>query len=270
MYYIYVDEAGTSANEPVTVVAGIIIHADTQWKIAAEELSRTLDLYVPISLRSGFIFHAKEIWSGYRDQKDIWPTASRQKLVESVASIPRRLKLAISIGRQSRNAAPTPLPEKIAKSIKHHDFQHISAFGACIRRADSYIRKRATDNEVATVIAEDVPNLRRFLRISHLAYMELADSDLAPTKLEITTGKRTQENSGPVSKIIDTVHFVEKNGAPLLQIADACAFSFRRYFAGQPHGVSLVREMLGYDLEWSDWQGPSSEVVFFFIPKPRQ
>lgn len=36
MRFIYMDEAGTSAHEPVTVVVGVIIHADTQWVSAAD------------------------------------------------------------------------------------------------------------------------------------------------------------------------------------------------------------------------------------------
>lgn len=267
MYYIYVDEAGTSALEPVTVVAAVIVHADTQWKLAHSELNRLLDLYVPSSLREGFIFHAKEIWSGYRSLNEPWPMISRKKLIEEVSSIPRRLKMAISIGRVRRDAPQNKLPPETAKKINHNEFQHIMAFGMCIRRANSYVRKWASENEIATVVAEDVPKLRRYLRNSLNAYVPLEDWKLLPTKRETATGKMTQTNSGPIDKIIDTVHFVEKNGAPLLQIADACAFSFRRYFASQSGGEILVKEMLGWDLDWEDWQGPCSEMVFYFVEK---
>ena len=34
----------------------------------------------------------------------------------------------------------------------------------------------------------------------------------------------------PIRKIIDTVHFTRKSGAPFLQIADACALIIRYYF----------------------------------------
>lgn len=267
MYFIYVDEAGTSAKEPVTVVTGLIVHADTQWKLANAELNRVLDLHVPPSLRKGFIFHAKDIWSGFRDQKELWPLSSRIKLVEEVASIPRRLEMAISIAKVRRDAPEIKALDENSKTIKHNDFQHMIAFTRCIHRANSYVRKLSSENEIATVVAEDVPKIRKELRNSLRAYTPLPNTKINLTKFEIANGVITQTNTGPIDKIIDTVHFVEKDGAPLLQISDACAFSFRRYFAGQSGGDVLVKEMLGQDLEWEDWQGPISDAVFYFIEK---
>ena len=34
--FIYVDEAGISKHEPIAVVTGVIVHADTQWRPVAE------------------------------------------------------------------------------------------------------------------------------------------------------------------------------------------------------------------------------------------
>jgi hypothetical protein len=48
---IYVDEAETSANEPVTIVVGIIVRADLQWAAAALGIKQTIDRFVPVELR---------------------------------------------------------------------------------------------------------------------------------------------------------------------------------------------------------------------------
>jgi hypothetical protein len=80
--------------------------------------------------------------------------------------------------------------------------------------------------------------------------------------LHVITG--FESHSGPVDRIVDTVYFAEKDEAPLLQIADACAFCFRRYLAGQKYGGLWIKEMLGFELVWDQWQGPSSEMVFSF------
>jgi hypothetical protein len=137
-------------------------------------------------------------------------------------------------------------------------------------RANKYIRDWAKPEEVATVVAEDVPEKRKFLKqalkIPNLD-IPLTSEFIRPTKNEIMSGEITQVNAGQIDKIIDTVHFAGKEEAPLLQIADACAFSFRRYFSEQNYGDVLVREMLGHDLVWDDWQGPGSEMTFSFNPK---
>lgn len=139
-------------------------------------------------------------------------------------------------------------------------------------RANKYIRDWAHPDEIATVVAEDVPDKRRLLKQSlKKAHVNLPMTVefVIPTKAEINAGGITQTNPGPIDRVIDTAHFVEKNDAPLLQIADACAFSFRRYFANQDGGDVLVRAILGSDLVWSDWQGPISDMTFSFNPEHR-
>ena len=71
--YIYVDEAGTSAHEPITIVVGIIIHADRHWKLAEAEVRKVLDL-VPQSFRRDFIFHAKTVWGSNGSFRIIRPS----------------------------------------------------------------------------------------------------------------------------------------------------------------------------------------------------
>lgn len=41
--FIYTDEAGTSANEPVTVVVALVVDADTQWMPAFQRISALLE-----------------------------------------------------------------------------------------------------------------------------------------------------------------------------------------------------------------------------------
>ena len=45
---VYLDESGISANESMTVVAGLIIDPDKQWKLVAEYLNSLLIEYVPV------------------------------------------------------------------------------------------------------------------------------------------------------------------------------------------------------------------------------
>ena len=214
------------------------------------------------------MFHAKEIWSGYREPDNTWSRAERVALIVAVASLPRMLGMAVSIGRVRRDWQ-FPLNTKL---MKLHDFHHVVAFNRCVARANKYIRDWAHPDEIATVVAEDVPDKRRFLKKSlktgHVN-LPMTVEFVIPTKAEINAGEITQTNAGPIDRVIDTAHFVEKSDAPLLQIADACAFSFRRYFANQDGGDVLVRAILVSDLVWSDWQEPMSESTFSFNPAHR-
>ena len=266
MYYIYSDEAGTSANEPVTVVVGIVVHADRHWRAASDALAQVISKHVPASLSEGFIFHAKEIWSGYRDYDASWPREQRSKFIGDVAAIPRMLGMAIAIGKVRRDS---DVPEDI-KPMKKEDFQHYMAFNFCMRRANKYINDWAEPSEVATIVAEDIPKKKITLKNSLKAIppiIPLTSEFIIPTRRDKLSGKILQTRAEAINRVIDTVHFVQKNEAPLLQLADACAFSFRRYFAEQQHGNDMVLAMLGQPLVWEDWQGPGSEVTFSFNPE---
>ncbi|MFA6967145.1 DUF3800 domain-containing protein [Bosea sp. (in: a-proteobacteria)] len=262
MYYIYIDEAGTSALEPVTVVAGVIIDADRHWRLASEMVADVLDEYVPAAIRPNFLFHAKKVWGGLKEYRHLWTKEQRFDLIAAMASIPRFLPSAITIAKCRRDYRP-PIDDRLSP----HAFHHLFAFTRCIARSNKYVRDWGSKNEVATVVAEDVPEKRKLLRIA-LEIPEFSfpmDADhVIVSESEKRAGKVTQTNPGPIDRIVDTIHFVEKHQAPLLQIADACAFSFRRYFAGEEGGDAWIRAALGGDLIWSDWQGPASDSTFGF------
>jgi hypothetical protein len=268
VYYVYVDEAGTSANEPVSVVVGVIVHADTQWRAAAQALSATVERFVPRELRHQYVFHAKAVFNGDRRSRTIWPKEDRVSFIHAVLEIPKRLGLAIALGKVRRDAgAPWPI-ENLTVSQK----QHLFAFGTCLARVDKHLREYGENSEVATVVAEDVPQMRRFLKKAvsvyrHESFDLQTHVPARPTLFELTAGIIVQTNAGAIKRIIGTVHFVEKDEAPLLQLADACAFAFRRYFAEQEHGAEWVKTLLGHHLVWHDWQGPASNWVFRLSPE---
>jgi hypothetical protein len=261
MYLVYMDEAGTSAPEPVTVVAGIITHADRHWQYAFDELNRILNVHVPHALREGFIFHAKDLWNGYRNEVS-WSFDQRRALVEEVVSIPFRLGIPIAYGKMYRDSLSkgfAGLPDK-----KLPKLQHVLAFSYTVAEANKYIREIGAGGELGAIVAEDVHDMRRALRTSLTMNFPSITPDMqAPTQEQARKGiLPPQRELGRVDRIIDTIHFVDKDSAPLLQIADACAFSMRRYFAKQNFGDALIRSMLGRDLLLNDWLGPCSFGVF--------
>lgn len=263
MYYIYCDEAGTGKKEPVTVVVGVIVHADRHWKAAQALLNEVISEFVPEALQPNFIFHANEVKSGHREYDAVWPEEQRWQLIEAVASIPRILKMAISLGKVRRDSEP------IITFQSAHESQHLYAFWRCVARANKYVRDWSKPSELATAVAENIPEKQKFLRnvlkFGHPQY-PLNENYIQLTAEERRIGEISQTHSGPIDKVIDTIHFVAKDEGPLLQIADACAWCFRRYFSQSKDGDRAVQAILGETLAWDDWQSPTSEFTFSFNP----
>ncbi len=136
---------------------------------------------------------------------------------------------------------------------------------------------------VATVIAEDVPESKRLLR--HVAkwlvnpgYSIFRNPDIRLVHpVEKPLLNEDEFRTRKVSRIRCRIHSVEKPDEPLLQIADACAFGFRRFFSGQVYGQDFAASILGsaqdvkkYPIDqwgggifsWAD--GPSVKVSYAF------
>src|SRR5947209_256624 len=95
--FIFVDESGSSAKEPVTVVAGVIVHGDGQWKPAAKRLADLIKEYVPLRLQNNFVLHAVDLFSG-KALQEAWPPENSWTLLERVLQIVPEYMLPVSFG----------------------------------------------------------------------------------------------------------------------------------------------------------------------------
>lgn len=257
--YIYIDEAGISAQEPVTVVVGIIIHADTQWKSAESKIAKLFNDGIPECHKHNFIFHAKSIW-GSKKYRENWSRQDRLNFLCSMMKIPRELNIPIALGVSNRNIPKISFDSKMSQE----EIDHLMAFIICVSQAEKYINKYASPNEIATIVAEDIPAVRRLLRSTFHNVKNF------PVIFPIKQLHQTEKLSGgqklateiSISRIIDTVHFTEKAYAPLLQIADACAYGFRRYFSKQKYGEDFIKAILGKTLNIDDYSAPSAGNYF--------
>lgn len=244
--FVFMDEAGTSAEEPVSVVVGLIADADTQ-VMSAEALALEILHGVPPELSDGFVFSAKRVLNNnaYRDR---WSLTDRLLLLKAMMSIPRRIGMAVVVSAQWRNS--TDWSEEAA-GLGIHTFQydHVMAFFNCVAMADRNIRRHAGPREVATVVAEDVREMRKILKLApsilRQSPLHLGPDDLRVTSLDEAAGYCLQSGDVRVTRIRNSVHFVEKADDPLVQVADACAYGFRRYFAGETFGEEFVDAILG-------------------------
>jgi hypothetical protein len=240
---IYVDEAGTSANEPVPVVVGIIVEADMQWRAAQQAMMRLLSK-VPTQFQQNFVFHATDIWNSPKYRPD-WNREARLEFLKEVLAIPRTLGLSIGFSacRKELGKAVPNAP------IDYTTQAHLVCFMDCMDAIDLFLKDYAWPNEVAAVVAEDVPEIRKWLRgvVEELktgrvrqfgSFVDYRSPDQGPRKWPMSGFSR-------ITRFVDVTHFVAKDEAPLLQIADACAFALRRFFAGKSTGEEFVMAMLG-------------------------
>lgn len=248
---IYTDEAGTSALEPVRVVASVVVHGDLEHRELTQEIARLVEKHVPEDIRKGFHIHAMDIFNGGKTvDRKTWSFPDRLDFLKEIVSIPLRYHVPIAVGVVwAGNLPPAVKPEEM--NVTAADFEHAIALGFCLERADFFLRNYLNGAEVGTVIAEDVPEKRRFLAAVGMSFREqsqtLEPDMLRPTQVQRLGFAPMEPVTYTIENIIDVPHFVAKSGAPLLQLADVCAFAFRRGLSKQRGGDELLAAMLGPD-----------------------
>ncbi|WP_126665509.1 DUF3800 domain-containing protein [Croceibacterium ferulae] len=250
---IYADEAGTAPAEPVRVVACVIIEGDDQWRSIDHQLSRVIRESVPELYRNGFIFHGKEVFNGGKHiSRYEWAFNERLDFFKEVVSLPFAYDLPVSLGVvwSDMLSGGEGLPDFIANgTVKKQHYEHLMAFGYSLERADHFLRKYLSGCENGVVIAEDLPENRALLARGGLVFREapyeLPSSGLTPNIFQDMYGLTPPPVHYQIKHIIDAPHFAKKGQASLLQLADACAFAFRRYLSRLNHGEDLILSMLG-------------------------
>jgi len=220
--FIYADESGISLKEPAAVVVGVIIHADSQWKAAQTQILSLIEEFVPANQRSGFYFHAKDLYHG---TGKIFKTYPRERAIEALkrlVAIPRTLKLPVAVGYVNKKAQEIPIPNvKPRDAIKIY---HAFAFSLCAVAAERYMAEN-TRGEIAQFVAENNTDSSDAIKKMH-KYLR---GKLPAGRLFDFYGKKTRSYL-PLTRIVDCVHFADKDDAILLQVADACAFVLRRHW----------------------------------------
>jgi hypothetical protein len=269
MRFVYMDEAGTDADSPVTMVVGLIVNADTQL-MDAEAAIREVNDGVPASLRKGeFIFHADAIWSDPKYRAE-WALSDRIAVLKRMMALPRRLQIPIAFGMVRRNASTETVGRLSAAQV-----HHVRAFECCVARADKHIREFAHPREIGSIVSEDVPEMRRFLKAAVSRFRDnpvvLGPGLVQPTEEEKQLGYIKQESEFRVSRIRKSVLFVEKDEDPLTQLADAIAFGLKRYHSEQHLGADFATAIFGSQQPvppLSDFTTPTSSGVWYWMSQP--
>lgn len=226
MRFAYVDEAGISnrAQEPFAVVAGVIVHADLQWKMLEKYIRDMVDEHVPSEKRDGFVFHATELYSGGKTfDRQTWPKDRRWAILDELVSIPAKFDMPVVWGFVDRAEFATRF--KDASPTDLAIAEQTVAYSVCLAVIEDYMRRGAEVNEVATVIVENNHVARKLIRATHNFLRD-------PTNAQYLPAIHNSRHLFPVTRIVDTAFFAEKIDSSPLQIADACAFAIKRHLMG--------------------------------------
>ena len=168
MRSIYLDETGISVNEPIALVAGVIINEDRQLKAVEKAVAELIEEYVPEEHRDGFSFHAKDLYhcSGKIFHHKKYPRERAREALKQLLAIPRRFKLPVSVGYINKsedvvgNRADYTALEKAR-------FFHGLAYVICALAAEVYMVKRGLPDELARLVAENNKDTHDIIKISH-------------------------------------------------------------------------------------------------------
>jgi hypothetical protein len=229
---VYIDEAGISnrAQEPFLTVAGIIVDADNKLNAIENYLERLVNRHIPEEHRSGFVFHATELFNGggkifKREKADLigpheWPLERRLRIADELAAIPQKFDLPIALGWIDRANFPKAfdIPKEMPESYRTIA-AHVCAFLNCEMIAEQWMRKYAT-NEICMLIVEDNDQARKNIREVHTYHQE---KKLAQTLDE------NELKYFPLRKIKEDPLFQPKKPSNPLIVADFCAYVWKKY-----------------------------------------
>ncbi|HVH49103.1 MAG TPA: DUF3800 domain-containing protein [Sphingomicrobium sp.] len=252
MRLIYTDEAGTSENEPVVVVAAVVVKEGEEVALIDSELSRIIAEKVPEHFRDGFYIHATDIFQGAKRLRDGWSILDRMDFLKEVASLPfvHDIPIAISYATKNDFSAMLKAGWKPGKpKFTSNQYNHFLMFGLCMDMADLFLRKYLKGAEKGRVIAESLSEMQSIFQRNGLLLRDIkiegpADGqvrDIAHQRM----GTEPTDFTHHIENIVDQPKFFSKGEQSILQIADVIAFSFRRFASKQKHGDELVEAILG-------------------------
>jgi hypothetical protein len=206
---------------------------DLQWKSVETAIAELIAEYVPEQHREGFSFHATELYhcSGKIFHHTKYPRERAREALKQLISIPRRFQLPISVGYITKTEQMTQT-RSVYSARQKAQFFHGLAYILCVIAAEIYMMQKGSPDELARLVAENNTDTHKTVKFSHQVLQGKIHSDVLDN---LTAQHESMRSVLPIRRIVDTIHFVEKDDAILLQLADACAFILR-YWAESRSG----------------------------------
>lgn len=233
MRQIYLDEAGTSANDSHAVVAGPVVNADTVLIPLQEHILSLIERFIPAEDHNTFgVFHMTDIWNNGKYFKDrtLWSWQRRKPIIDALTDIPRLFELPIVFQFVERSKFAIRHPTLRAGDL---DLGVTAvAFSACEMVAE-WLMRTTFENEIAQIIAEDNEHSRKLIRATHNSYRDAQALATMELKADIL----------PFRHIQNGILFAAKNESSALQVADMCAFFIRAHLRNQKHAEPYFQKL---------------------------
>lgn len=232
----YLDEAGVSPSrdEPIAVVAGVIVHGDIQILPLERALGEIVSAFPAERLEQRYI-HTAWLYQGtgpFHKSKG-WNEAMRFAVLDRVAQLFAELHLPIVYGICEKSSVP-PSVLGIHRSL--HQAAHVTASANCTVKIERFMRELEDSEELAWIVMENHSENRLALKKVHQYFASYP-----------------QNNSGnydsrwvPLTRIRGTPQFEDKTDVSLLQIADFCAFVIKRKMMRDPYIDRFYAPMRGW------------------------
>lgn len=223
---VYLDEAGISNNgsENTLVIAGCVIDMDLHWHPLRKQFESLVEKFVPPEHRPGFVFHAKDIWHGAKAFDRRAYAGDRRAVLRSLCALIGELDVGIVYGFARKDELATTLTNlgeandpKLIGAVAY-----MAAFVEALHQANTWMSRNAP-RELCSVVVEDNDELRR---LGKTVFAEMRSGTVPAAVRELLPGL-------PFEHVLDEPSYTRKAGAPVLQLADLCAFLLRRWLDGK-------------------------------------
>jgi hypothetical protein len=244
---VYSDESGTGSerDEPVTVVAGVMLNADHQWHPTLQSIESALRSALGRDETSNFEIRGRNLYHQVRrgDEK-------AHTLLSELLLIPKQQRLPIFYGAVDRAGYKLFMQKIYIPSVRagRNDepmgtldtFKQ--ALDKCMNLLDSYVHAAFPEEQVLWIHDKGMyddhakeqlnfirsvgsSGLSEFLRLVEIGYLQK-------------------------SHIVDTVYFGDSRESRALQLADVCCSTITRYLRGDTIAVpyyELLRRQIVND-----------------------
>lgn len=238
MRLVYMDEAGISRDEPITVVAGAIIHGDDQLNAVEKHLIGLVEKHIPEHQRHGFVFHATHLFNGVKGDTSLfgrdnpeWPLSRRLEVAADLAAIPMLYDIPVAMGVSHRKNLNRVLEDYVTTpEWKKTAALHMTAFISCSLNIERWMRQWAGDENCLLLVENNESHRNSLKRIQQ----DMQDKNKQRTITD------EWEYYFPFQRIREDPLFQEKKPYSPLQIADFLAYVLKRRLMEDAHYFPYV------------------------------
>jgi Protein of unknown function (DUF3800) len=208
------------------VVVGAIVNADRQLIGLENCLNKIVSRHIPENQRESFVFHAMDLFNGggkVFDRNGPFTLSKRLEIADELAAIPRKLNIPIAAGFVDRGNFPIVdnLSEdynKLSLADKT-TFAHVCDYMNCAMTVEHWMRVE-TNNEICMFVVENNEQAKALIKQTHNYHQE--------KRLDYILSD-TDRQHFPFRRIKEDPLFQDKRPGSALQLADFCAYVFKRF-----------------------------------------